>query len=205
MPDDPQLNDRIQVFRNMLDADPDNELALFSLGKLYLQAGDRAESEKALRRVLEINARHSMTYRLLGQVLVDTGRKDEAIGLLEEGIQIAHAKGEFQPRNQMQDLLRELGVDPPDPVAESGGGAAASGEWVCSRCGLPNDRVEKPPLKNDLGNQVQESICQSCWREWIAMSIKVINEYRLNLASDEGSRVYEMHMAEFLGLSAPPE
>ena len=85
MTDDPQLNDRIQVFRNMLDADPDNELALFSLGKLYLQAGDRAESEKALRRVLEINARHSMTYRLLGQVLVDTGRKDEAIGLLEEG------------------------------------------------------------------------------------------------------------------------
>jgi Fe-S cluster biosynthesis and repair protein YggX len=205
MTDDPQLKDRIQVFRNMLNADPDNELALFSLGKLNLQAGDLAESEKALRRVLEINARHSMSYRLLGQVLVETDRKDEAITLLEEGVQIAHGKGEFQPRNQMQDLLRELGVDPPEPVTESGGGAAGSGEWVCLRCGLPNERLEKPPLQNELGKQAHESICQSCWREWIGMSIKVINEYRLNLASDEGSRVYETHMQEFLGLSGSSE
>ena len=32
------------------------------------------------------------------------------------------------------------------------------------------------------------------------MSIKVINEYRLNLASEQGSQVFDAHMREFLGI-----
>jgi Fe-S cluster biosynthesis and repair protein YggX len=52
-----------------------------------------------------------------------------------------------------------------------------------------------------LGSQVLERICEPCWREWIAMSIKVINEYRLNLASEQGSQIYDAHMKEFLGLA----
>ena len=201
MSDDPQLRDRIQVFTNMLDADPDNELAMSSLGKLYLQTGDSAESEKHLRKVLEVNPRHSMSFQLLGKVLIDTDRKDEAIELLTEGIEIAHAKGEHQPRNQMQELLRSLGIDPPDPVSEArDGDGGASGDWVCSRCGLSNERLKKIPMKGAIAETIESTICQPCWREWIAMSIKVINEYRLNLASDEGARIYDTHMKEFLGL-----
>jgi hypothetical protein len=32
----------------------------------------------------------------------------------------------------------------------------------------------------------------------------VINEYRLNLATDQGSQVFDFHMKEFLGLSDAP-
>ncbi len=81
-----------------------------------------------------------------------------------------------------------------------GGAAAAAGAWTCRRCGRPNPRMEEAPFLNDLGKRIHETICQPCWREWFAMSIKVINEYRLNLLNPEHNRIYETHMKEFLGV-----
>lgn len=200
------LNDRIQVFENMLEADPENELANFTLGKLYLEAGHTEKSEKTLRKTLEINPRHSQTVRLLGQLLIDTDRQEEAVELLEKGIYSAHEKGEFMPRNQMQELLRGIGLTPPDPAAEGREvGRSATGEWICSRCGQPGEAVEKPPLPGERGQQITSLICQSCWKEWMDMSVKVINEYRLNLATEDGNRIWESHMIEFLGLPAIEE
>jgi Fe-S cluster biosynthesis and repair protein YggX len=109
----------------------------------------------------------------------------------------------------MQDLLRKEGVEPPLPQAASAAttgaapgtaGASAAASFVCRRCGQPNPRLDEPPFLNDLGRRIENTICQPCWREWIAMSIKVINEYRLNLLSPQGNEIYETHMKEFLGL-----
>ncbi len=195
------LDQRIQVFRNILAADPDNELANFSLGKLLVQSGEHVEAERALRKALELNPRLSACIQLLGEVLIQAGRRDEAVPLLQEGVRIAHAGGEFQPRNRMRELLAGLGVEPPEPEAERSGDGSPTGDWVCARCGVDNARLERKPFPNDLGGQIQERICTACWEEWKQMSVKVINEYRLNLSTDEGSRVYDDHMKEFLGLS----
>ena len=85
----PESEDRIAVFRNMLESDPENELANFTLGKLYLDSGDLESSEKLLRKTLELNAMHSMSYRLLGQLLLDSDRRDEGVALLEKGVALA--------------------------------------------------------------------------------------------------------------------
>jgi Fe-S cluster biosynthesis and repair protein YggX len=201
--------ERLKVFTNMAAADPENELAHFSLGKVQLEIADAAAAEKSFRRVLELNARHSQAHRLLGEALLRQGRKDDAVLVLRNGIAVAHEKGEYQPRNQMQDLLRKEGVEPPLPQAASAAttgaapgtaGASAAASFVCRRCGQPNPRLDEPPFLNDLGRRIENTICQPCWREWIAMSIKVINEYRLNLLSPQGNEIYETHMKEFLGL-----
>jgi Fe-S cluster biosynthesis and repair protein YggX len=195
---DPQ--ERLAVFKNMVEADPQNELAHFSLGRIHFETGDMPSAESSLRRTLELNPRHSVAHRLLGEVLVRTGRQKEAIDLLSKGVVLAHEKGEYQPRNQMQELLRALGVDAPDPVREERTKRGQAGGFACRRCGQPNPRLEEPPFENAIGKRIHAEICQSCWREWLGMSIKVINEYRLNLATEQGSQVFDFHMKEFLGL-----
>lgn len=72
--------------------------------------------------------------------------------------------------------------------------------FVCARCKKPNPRLDEPPFPTDLGRKVHATICQPCWREWFAMSIRVVNEYRLNLMSPEGTAVYDQCMCEFLGI-----
>ena len=61
-------------------------------------------------------------------------------------------------------------------------------------------QLDEAPFTSALGKRIHETICEDCWREWMAMSIKVINELRLNPATPEGSRIYDHHMSEFLGL-----
>ena len=192
--------ERLGVFRKMVEADPENELAHFSLGKLYFEAEDLKNAERSLRKTLDLNPGHSVAQKFLGQVLSKIGRMDEAVSVLTKGIRLAHEKGEYQPRNQMQEVLRSLGVEPPAPEKEAKAGRSAGGGFACRRCGNPNPPLEEAPFENDLGRMIQERICQSCWREWIAMSIKVINEYRLNLLSPQGNQVYETHLREFLGI-----
>ncbi len=42
--------------------------------------------------------------------------------------------------------------------------------------------MEAKPLGGTLGEEVLERVCQNCWNEWDEVQLKIINEYRLNLA-----------------------
>ena len=193
---------RLANFQKMAEADPDNELAHFSLGKLYFEQKSHAEAEASLRRTLELSPKHSLAHCLLGESLLAQGQTTVAIDTLTAGVLVAHEKGEFMPRNRMQELLREQGVEPPElpstPAATES--AATAGGFVCRRCNRANPALEEAPFRSELGQQIHAGICQPCWREWMEMSVKVINECRLNLMSSKDSEVYDQHMREFLGL-----
>jgi Fe-S cluster biosynthesis and repair protein YggX len=195
------LKERIARFRNMAEADPSNELAHFSLGKLLVEDGAHQEAEASLRRTLELAPEHTQAHRFLGEALLGQGRKDEAVEVLRAGALLAHRRGEFQPRDLMLQRLRHEGVEVSLPGSEvAGSPAAAEDGFRCRRCLRANPPLKKAPLSSALGNEILASICQSCWREWLAMGVKVINEYRLNLASPQGSEIYETHMREYLGI-----
>lgn len=197
-------NEKIALFRNMAEADPSNELAHFSLGRLYLEEGNLEEAEQSLRRTIELNPEHTQAHRLLGDSLLRQGKKDEAVATLSAGVKLAHRRGEYMPRNQMLNLLEAQGVAPPaleeESAATAGGETGGSGEWKCSRCLKGNPRLGEAPFTSELGEQILERICQRCWQEWMAVSIKVINEYRLDLASPQGNEIFDYYMKEFLGL-----
>jgi len=197
--------DRIALFRNMAEADPENELAHFSLGKLYFEAGRHEDAVASLRRTLEINAQHAQAHRFLGEALLELGHREEALDLLKAGVEIAHARGEYMPRNLMIALLEREGVEPPQLHSEEEAQAISEGGFLCRRCLRHGKQLGEPPFTNDLGRQIHETICEDCWRDWIGMSIKVVNEYRLNPATPEGSRIWDQHMIEFLGLTPPKE
>ena len=72
----------------------------------------------------------------------------------------------------------------------------------CRRCGREQEGLAKPPLAGDLGDQVLAGTCESCWREWEAMEIKVINELRLNFMDPEADRTLQKHLREFLRINS---
>ena len=52
-----------------------------------------------------------------------------------------------------------------------------------------------------LGRRIFESVCAECWDYWLRnLSIKVINEMRLDLSTERGQEVYDQVMRETLGL-----
>jgi Fe-S cluster biosynthesis and repair protein YggX len=61
-------------------------------------------------------------------------------------------------------------------------------------------QLPAPPLPDADGERIYRDVCSACWTLWFKdLSIKVINELRLDLSSDFGQAEYDKHMREFMG------
>ncbi len=204
-----QLQDRIAQFRKMANDDPDNELGHYRLGQLLAEAGEHEQAVQAFRRTLELSPHFSKVYHLLAQSLLQLGRRDEAVQVLREGFRVADERGDRMPRDDMGRMLTELGEAPPQPARLSVGVAAGDepgeGGFRCQRpgCmwGARARQLPSPPMGDEIGRRIQETVCADCWNEWLKnYSIKVINELRLDLSTEHGQEEYDRYMREFLGI-----
>src|SRR5205085_12173650 len=84
-----QLQDRIVQFRKMANDDPDNELGHFRLGQLLMEAGQHEDAVASFRRTLELSPQFSKVNQLLAASLIQLGRKDDAVGVLQQGFTVA--------------------------------------------------------------------------------------------------------------------
>lgn len=195
------MADRLEQFRKMAEADPGNELGHFSLGRELLQTERFDEAAQSFERCLQINPNISKAYQFLATALLNLKREPEAIAKLTEGARRADERGELMPRNDMMRMLKDLGAPVPEFKSAAQEKPVGEGEVLCHRCGRVNKRLTKPPFRNDMGKQIYEKICAECWREWIGMGTKVINELRLPLADPQAQKIYDQHMKEFLNLT----
>ncbi len=197
-----EQDSRIEQFRKMAEADPDNELGHFSLGRACLDAGMHEQAVASLQRVIELNPNISKAYQLLGTALQKLGRRDEAVKQLTRGVEVADARGDMLPRNEMAQMLKRLGAAVPQMKQSAAAPAqqVGQGEVLCNRCGRVNRKLPAPPFSNAQGKEIYEKICADCWREWIGMGTKVINELRLPLSDPQAQKVFDQHMLEFLNL-----
>ncbi len=200
------LSERIAQFRKMATDDPANDLAHFSLAKALMEDQQWSEAAQSFAKAVDLNPDFSKAYQLQGTCLQKAGQAEAAIEVLRRGFTVAHARGDRMPRDEMGQLLRGLGVEPPEVAAEAA--AAAGGEatgFVCARPGCPAgpyaQPLPKPPMNDELGQLVFEKVCAACWKEWLGMGIKVINEMRLDLSDERSQTMYDSYMKEFLGLS----
>lgn len=60
--------------------------------------------------------------------------------------------------------------------------------------------LEKPPFGGEMGARIFNSISAQAWKDWQEMQIKVLNEYRLNMANPKDYHVLVEQMMKFLGL-----
>lgn len=201
---------RLASFRKMVEADPQNELGQFSLGSALMGENGWDEARACFEKTIQVNEGFSKAYQLLGECWMKLGNSTAAIAIWKRGWEIAHARGDLMPREAMAKRLRELGVGPEQTLAASPGQAPAVREKrspaapigpdqvACLRCSRAAAKLASPPLPGALGERIVRGTCQDCWKEWLAMGVKVINELQLDLTSFAGSSAYDKHMAEFL-------
>lgn len=195
--------DRIAQFEKMAREDADNDMAHFSLGSAYLQAGRAAEAARSFQRCFELNPEMSKAYQLGGEAMIKAGWADQAVAVLTRGHEIAARKGDRMPQQAIEDLLRSIGREPPKPTGAAVTAAEqlkTSGAFICRRTGRPGTKLASPPFRGPIGKWIAENIAAETWREWIGQGTKVINELRLDFSRDQDQEVYDAHMREYLGI-----
>jgi Fe-S cluster biosynthesis and repair protein YggX len=75
----------------------------------------------------------------------------------------------------------------------------------CTKCGEEKPALAAPPFRPgtklaDLGQEIQEKICAGCYKSWIDMSVKLVNETRLDTTDPRGQQLWLAQMKSFLGL-----
>lgn len=98
---------------------------------------------------------------------------------------------------------------PTSPDAPTAPPAATPARTVqCVKLGKTLEGLAKPPLKGELGQRVFEHVSKDAWRMWLEHSKMLINEYRLDLLSESGQRVWMTELEKYFwgdGSSLPPE
>lgn len=210
---------RIAQFQNMAQADPENEMAHFSLGKALSDAGRYPEAAESFIRCTELAPSMSKAYQLAGEALLKSENKDLAAQLFTRGYTIAAENGDLMPKNAMAKSLEALGRPVPEVTGKKagrgggdvsllGGGAPDKkydgpippGSFVCQRTGRPGTKMARPPFKGPVGEWIAANITKETFEAWIAQGTKVINELRLDLSRDADSDTYDQHMREYLGI-----
>lgn len=194
------LNQRIAQFEKMANDDPLNDMAHFSLGGAYAQAGRQADAAREYLRCIEINADMSKAYQLAGAALVAAGDAKRAGDILTRGYKVAAARGDLMPRNAMGEQLQKMGLPVPQVETAQAPAAAADGSFICRQSGRPGTKLPAPPFKGPAGRWIHEHISAETWRAWIGQGTKVINELRLDLSKEKDQETYDQHMREFLGM-----
>lgn len=202
-----QPQDRIAQYRKISEDDPENELAHYRLGTSLQEAGQFEDAIASFRRTLELSPQFSKVFLLLGQCLSKVDKGFEAIQTLKKGFAIADERGDNIPRDEMSKLLVELGEPPPVSAKQTQAGSVEGvGGFRCQRpgcfSGAKATQLAKPPFGGELGQQIYEKVCAECWDYWFRnLSIKVINEMRLDLSDERGAETYDQVMRETLGLT----
>jgi Fe-S cluster biosynthesis and repair protein YggX len=68
--------------------------------------------------------------------------------------------------------------------------------------------LEKPPFKGELGQRVFDNVSREAWRAWLEHSKMIVNEYRLDLVSPQGQRIWMDQLEKYFfgdGAAAPPD
>jgi tetratricopeptide (TPR) repeat protein len=79
----------IEMYRQVLEIDPDHAAAHINLGTLHYNRQEYALAEKHYRHAIEVDPRYALAYFDLGNVLDETGRVAEAIQTYSTALQLA--------------------------------------------------------------------------------------------------------------------
>ena len=78
----------------------------------------------------------------------------------------------------------------------------------CVKLGREAEGLEKPPFKGAVGQRIFENVSREAWRMWLDHSKMLINEYRLDLTSQQGQQIWMAEVEKYFfgdGSAAPPD
>jgi predicted Zn-dependent protease len=102
------MTNRIEVFKQMLEADPTNAMVLFGLANEYLKAGNYAEAIPALEKYLSQADDEGAAYGMLAKAYETQGERDKAKNAYLAGIKAAERHGHPSMASDFQFNLEML-------------------------------------------------------------------------------------------------
>lgn len=78
----------------------------------------------------------------------------------------------------------------------------------CVKFGKRMPGLPKPPLKGEIGAKVYTEVSMDAWRMWLEHSKMLVNEFRLDLMSEQGQQVWFGELEKYFwgeGSQLPPE
>ena len=99
---------KISMFKQVLEIDPIDQVANFGLGSVYHDLKRYEEALPPLQTVVKEYSDYSAAYVLLGKTMEKLLRQDEAIEIYRKGIAAASKKGDLMPLKEMQQKLNQL-------------------------------------------------------------------------------------------------
>ena len=94
------MQNRIEVFRQMLDADPDNTMVMFGLAKEYEKLSQHQDVIDLLENYLAKTDDEGNAYGVLAQAYNQTGNREKAIETYQKGIEVSMAHGHPSMANE---------------------------------------------------------------------------------------------------------
>ncbi|MEZ4301094.1 MAG: oxidative damage protection protein [Polyangiaceae bacterium] len=67
----------------------------------------------------------------------------------------------------------------------------------CIKLGREAEGLDKPPLKGDVGQRLYANVSKEAWKMWLEHSKMLINEFRLDLMSETGQRIWMTEMDKY--------
>jgi predicted Zn-dependent protease len=99
------MPNRIEVFEQMLAADPDNTMVMFGLAKEYEKIGDNAKVIELLRDYISKFDDEGNAYGVLANAYAQTGDRQKAIETYKLGIDVSMAHGHPSMANEYKMTL----------------------------------------------------------------------------------------------------
>jgi Fe-S cluster biosynthesis and repair protein YggX len=78
----------------------------------------------------------------------------------------------------------------------------------CVKLGRELEGLEKPPFKGEMGKRLYDNVSAQAWRQWLEHSKMLINEFRLDVTSEHGQRIWMTECEKYFfgeGSTAPPD
>ena len=99
------MNDRINVFRQMLESDPENTMVMFGLAKEFEKLGRHSDVIDLLETYLAKSDDEGNAYGVLANAYALSGNREKAAETYRKGIDVAVAHGHPSMANEFRMTL----------------------------------------------------------------------------------------------------
>ena|SRR5215218_5399670 len=99
---------RIDMFRKLLERDPNNPMVLYSLGNELFKEQKYLEAREYLSRAVQNKPDYSVAYRMLGRALYELREDAEAHLVFAQGREVAKRNGDLQTVKEIDVFVRRL-------------------------------------------------------------------------------------------------
>ena len=99
------MQDRIDVFEQMLAADPANTMVMFGLAKEYEKSGEHAKVIAMLETYIAQADDEGNAYGVLASAYLNSGNREKAIETYKQGIDVSMAHGHPSMAHEYQMTL----------------------------------------------------------------------------------------------------